>query len=62
MMDNKRLYMPRTIEEAIRDIRQWTAYKTRHPEQKDNGGVMFTERLMEDICNRIAILEKRTAK
>lgn len=52
-------FTPRTLEEAARDIAAWTAHKTRYPEAV--GGVVFTEILMQDVCNRIMVLEKRQA-
>lgn len=52
-------FAPRTLEEAARDIAQWTKHKTRFPDA--DGGVFIGDRLMQDICNRIMVLEKRLA-
>ena len=51
-------YYPRTIEETLRDMATWSAYCTRYPERKKDGGIHISEALMRDLCTRILKLEK----
>lgn len=55
-MNNNRHYSPNTIEEALRDMKEWSAHKTRYPHA--TGGVIISEMLMRNICLRILLLEK----
>lgn len=55
-MNKTRHYSPNTIEDALRDMKEWSAHKTRNPEA--TGGVIISEALMRNICMRILVLEK----
>jgi len=50
-------YYPRNIEEVLRDMAAWSAYCTRYPERKKDGGIHISEALMRDLCTRILKLE-----
>ena len=50
-------FYPSTVEEALRDMSTWSAYCTRYPERKKDGGIHISEALMRDLCTRILKLE-----
>ena len=51
-------YYQRTVEEALRDLATWSAYCTRFPERKKDGGIHISEALMRDLCTRVLKLEE----
>jgi hypothetical protein len=59
-MSKPKFYAPRTIDEAIRDINDWSRFITRFPEYKKAGGITFTTELMLDLLTRIQKLEEKT--
>ena len=52
------LRAPKTLEEALRDLDEWSRHITRFPEQKMQGGITISQQLMRDICLRIRSLEQ----
>ena len=51
-------YYPSTVEDALRDLATWSAYCTRFPERKKDGGIHISEALMRDLCTRVLKLEE----
>jgi hypothetical protein len=58
MSDNPKFYAPKTLEEALANIKEWLAFRHEFPGIKNAGGVTITAELMLDLVTRIQLLEE----